>query len=332
MQSTRGAAGDVPFPAYRVQSGCASVRIAFFHNWSWLGAAVARALFERNADQLWVIGAPVPVAERDPELRERARRANAVLAAPKDIASPVFLKRLRVFAPDLILVATFARKFPPALLAVPKLAAINVHASLLPKYRGALPEFWVLRNGEVETGVSIHLMTAEFDAGNVLAQESLPVLGNDDLLTLSERISRVGAPLALQVVEAYRQGYCPKGQVQDETLSSRAPMPKGQHLNIIWTESSASIERLIRASTPMLDPSTTFRQTRLIVRAVRTMPEARRLEPGEVYYEAKNGTLLVGTADCPLSLEEVELGGGFRARGARFAKMYPMQPGEKLGD
>ncbi len=309
------------------------MRIAFFHNWSWLGAAVARDLFERRADELWVVGAPVPVAERDPELRERAKRAGAVLAAPLDVRSEVFIRRLKRFEPDLILVATFARKFPPALLAVPKLAAINVHASLLPKYRGALPEFWVLRNGEPETGVTVHLMTPELDAGRILAQAPLPLMPNDDLLTLSERISRVGAPLAMGVVERYRNGERPEGQVQDEGLATRAPMPKAEHLDIPWHESSVSIERLIRASTPMLDPFTKFRYARLIVRSVKTTPDAHhKLAPGEVFFDVRISSLLVGTGDIPLVLEEVELPGGFRVRGARFAKMYPFTAGERLGE
>src|SRR5688572_8708205 len=137
------------------------------------------------------------MAERDPELRDLVRRAGMVLAAPRDVGSPSFVQRLARFAPDLILVATFARKLPSQVLAEAKQAAINVHASLLPRYRGALPEFWVLRNGELETGVSIHLMTETFDAGPVIAQAALPIFPDDDLLSLSERIARTGAPLVI---------------------------------------------------------------------------------------------------------------------------------------
>src|SRR5262245_18388212 len=108
-----------------------------------------------------------------------------VLAAPRMVASASFIRRLSCFAPDLNLVATFEKKLSPELLSVPNLAAINVHASKLPKYRGTRPEFWVLRNGERETGMTFHYMTPRFDDGLIVAQSSVPIVGGDDLLTLS---------------------------------------------------------------------------------------------------------------------------------------------------
>jgi methionyl-tRNA formyltransferase len=307
------------------------VRIAFFHNWSWLGSAVGRSLIEEKRDDLWVIGAPVPMAERDPELRMVAKRAGSVLAAPRDVGSPRFVERLKRFAPELILVATFARKLPPSVLGLAEVAAINVHASLLPKYRGALPEFWVLRNGEAETGVSLHLMTAEFDAGRVLAQVSLPVLGDDDLLTLSQRIAGAGAPLVLELLERYRKGERPAGIEQDLSKVTRAPMPKEEDLQIRWNEPCCSIERLVRAASPVLEPYTNLRGERLIVRLVRPAPYFQSgLAPGELMFDSEHRLIFAGAGDGPVALEEVELIDGIRLRGPSLAKIFGIRAGERV--
>lgn len=307
------------------------MRIAFFHNWSWLGSAVGRALINLREDELWVIGSGVPMAERDPELRFATKFSRrAALSAPRDIGASSFVERLERFQPELILVATFARKLPPQVLVVPSIAAINVHASLLPKYRGALPEFWVLRNGEAETGVSVHEMTAEFDAGRVLAQVALPVLGTDDLLTLSERIANAGTPLVLDLLARYRRGERPEGVEQDPALVTRAPMPKDQHLAIVWSESAASIERLVRAATPVLEAFTQFRGEKLIVRFVRPAPYYEHgLAPGEIVYDSEHRLLFAGTADSAVALEEVELVDGVRLRAPGFARMFGIRAGER---
>lgn len=307
------------------------MRIAFFHNWSWLGSAVGRALIERGEDELWVIGAYVPMAERDPELRALAKSSGAVLAAPRDVGSPRFVERLKTFAPELILVSTFARKLPPSVLAVPSVAAINVHASLLPKYRGALPEFWVLRNGEAETGVSLHFMTAEFDAGRVLSQTAFALSPDDDLLTLSQRLAAVSVPMVLELLDRYRRGERPVGVEQDLSLVTRAPMPKEEDLHICWNESMRSIERLVRATSPILDPFTIVRGERVFVRLVRPAKYyVSPLAPGELVYDPEHRLIFAGAADGPVALEELELTDGVRLRGPSFANIFSIKAGDRI--
>jgi methionyl-tRNA formyltransferase len=288
-------------------------------------------LIARGEDELWIIGANIPMAERDPELRAHAQNAGFLLAAPRDISSPQTLRRMARFEPDLILVATFSKKLKPELLAIPKLGAINVHASMLPKYRGALPEFWVIRNGEAQTGVTVHKMVDELDAGRVLAQVSLPILRDDDLLTLSQRIAAAGPPLVLEVLDRYRRGERPEGIEQELSQVTYAPMPKAADLEVRWTEPSLAIERLVRATIPMLDAFTFLRGEKLILRSVRAAPYYQNpLNPGELIYDAEHRLLFAGAGDHALALEEIELEDGIRLRGPSFSRLFGIPSNERV--
>lgn len=301
------------------------MRIAFFHNWSWLGSALARALLEDGQDDLWLLGGHVPRAERDPDLLARARRRGVLSVAPRDVGSPMFVRRLERFAPDLIVVGTFPRKLPPVVLGVPKVAAINVHSSLLPAYRGALPEFWVIRNGEAATGVSIHHMTERFDAGHVLAQTAIPLNPEDNLLTISIRIARAAEPLLMELLARYRSGERPAGSPQDEGRASTAPFVREHHLEVDWTECAQAIERLTRASFPVFEAFTYWRGERVVVRAVRVIPPSEAvpwvLGPGEVRFDRPGDRLLAGTGQGMLSLVRIEARED-AAHGARFAERH----------
>jgi methionyl-tRNA formyltransferase len=295
------------------------MRIAYFHNWTWLGAAVGRALLDKAEDDLWLIGGPSSKAERDPELIERAKARGALCVVP-DVASETFARRLEVFAPDLIIVGTFSRKLSPRLLAIPRLAAINIHSSLLPKYRGALPEFWVIRHGEKETGVTIHHMTETFDAGNILAQVPIGIAPAENLLTLSISISQAAVPLVNELLECYREGERPTGVPQDHREATAAPMVRAHHLEVHWNEAARSIECLTRAAYPFFEPHTTFRGERLVIRsAFCPLRTDIALEPGRIFYDRSTLSLLAGTGDGLLALSTVEQNGE-QTNGWRFAE------------
>lgn len=313
------------------------MRIAFFHNWSWLGAALARSLIGERRDDLWIVGAPAAKEERDPELTDLARRNQALVISPRDVGASAFIRRLDVFRPDLIVVGTFPKRLSRELIAVPRLGAINVHVSLLPAYRGALPEFWVIRNGERETGVSIHEMTEEFDAGPILVQESVPIQPDDTLLSLTIRLNARAAPLLLGLLARYRAGERPVGEPQDDRRSSIAPRVRDQHLAIDWFETSASIDRLVRAASPVFDVHTSWRGRRVVVRAVDVLDGSAlelggaRLPPGCVHLDPRDEVLLVGTKDGIIALRTVELSSEPCVGGFAFATRYGLRSGERLG-
>lgn len=308
------------------------MRIALFHNWSWLGGAIAQALLESKEDHLWLIGGNCPPAQRDPELLDHAQRAGVESYVPRDVESDHFLKRLETFAPELIVVGTFAKKLPPSVLAVPTLAAINVHSSLLPAYRGALPEFWVIRNGERESGLTIHHMNERFDAGNVLAQEAFALTPEDTLLSLSMRLAYVGPKLLAGVLDRYRSGERPVGDAQDESKICGAPLVRDEHLEVVWSQSADSIDRLVRAAFPVFEAHTRFRGERLVLKSVRPSYSGREdLTPGALLVDAHTKRLLVGTGRGTLVIEGIEIQGDSSTSGMRFAERFELKPGDMLG-
>jgi methionyl-tRNA formyltransferase len=307
------------------------VRIAYFHNWSWLGSAVGHALLDNQADDLWLLGGPVVRAERDPELIEHARRRGALCVSPSSLGWTRLARRLARFAPDLIVVGTFAKKLERELLLVPKIAAINIHSSFLPAYRGALPEFWVIRNGEAKTGVSIHSMNERFDAGNILVQKAFDLSPSENLLTVSMHIAKLAVPMIVELIERYRRGERPVGSPQDDAKASLAPAVRDHHLLVRWDEPAISIERLVRASFPVFEPHTRFRGERVVLRSVACAEDPpMELRPGELSHDLERQRLLAGTGDGVLSIMGLELS-GVAFQGWRFAERHPMARGERLG-
>jgi len=134
----------------------------------------------------------------------------------------------------------------------------------------------------------------------------------------------------LELLERYRSGERPEGVEQDLSEVSYAPMPKDQHLGIRWSEPRDSIERLVRACSPMLEPFTAFRGERLVVRRVSPAFEGARLAPGELAIDGRTGAVLAGCADGALLLEELEFPAGICLRGARFARLFTPAAGERF--
>ena len=177
------------------------MRIAYFHNWSSLGSAVADALLDASRDEMLLIAPPVDDAKIDHDLVAHASRRGMVCAVAQDgVASDAFHDDLVRFRPDILVVGTFPALLPGRVLAVAPRGAFNVHPSLLPAYRGALPEFWVIRNGEPRTGVTIHRMVERADAGGVVAQAAVPLHGDETFGSLLGKLAAAAPPLVLDCV------------------------------------------------------------------------------------------------------------------------------------
>src|SRR5262249_30533427 len=154
---------------------------------------------------LLLVGSKVPSIMRDRRLVLEARRRKVPLLMSEDLLEPKFFGALREFAPDLLVVATYPTKIPQPLLDLPRLAAINLHPAYLPRYRGACPEFWAIRNGETETGVTFHKMTERFDAGAILSQTRIPIRPEETMLSLTERMIQPSWELLQELLEQYRR-------------------------------------------------------------------------------------------------------------------------------
>src|SRR5262245_48074739 len=131
---------------------------------------------------------------------------------PAKARAPEFVEQLRGLAPDLIVVAAYGQILPQAILDIPKFGCLNVHTSLLPKYRGAAPIQWAILNGELETGVTIMKMDAGLDTGDIVAEMRTPIADTDNAQTLHDRLAKLGADLLVRTIQGYVAGDVERGQ------------------------------------------------------------------------------------------------------------------------
>lgn len=178
-----------------------------------------------------------------------AREAGVPVAQPESINTPEGLVQLRAFDPELLVVAAYGQILSRDVIAVPKLGAINVHASLLPKYRGASPVAHAILNGETRTGVTIIRITPGLDAGDMLAQEAIDILPDETTGELEARLAPLGARLALDVVRQMKAGPV-QGVEQDPSQVTKAPKLKKEDGLIEWSKPAQAIVNHVRAMQP----------------------------------------------------------------------------------
>src|SRR5438105_2851201 len=178
-------------------------------------------------------------------IKSIAEAAGVPVIQPTSINTPEGVAALREFRPDLLVVAAYGQILKPEVLAVPPLGGINVHASLLPKYRGAAPVAWAIWNGETQTGVTIIRMSAGLDAGDMLAQEALDILPDETAGELEARLAPLGAQLAMQVIDQMAKGPV-TGVKQDPALVTKAPKLKKDMGLIDWSQPAPRVWNQIR--------------------------------------------------------------------------------------
>lgn len=189
---------------------------------------------------------------RDPKPTDVARwcaRRGIPCIEADDINAEPMRQRVAACGGDLLVVIAFGQKISPEVIDLHRFGAINVHASLLPKYRGAAPIQWALMRGETQTGISIITLAQRMDAGKILAQRSIPIAPDDTFQTLHDKLAQVSAPLLTETLEAIETGQAVYTE-QDESQVSKAPRLKKQHGFIDWNHSAEKIANQIRALYP----------------------------------------------------------------------------------
>ncbi|QJW97586.1 methionyl-tRNA formyltransferase [Frigoriglobus tundricola] len=179
-----------------------------------------------------------------------ADAAGIAVAQPESINTPEGLELLRAMKPDLLVVAAYGQILSKDVLTVPTRGTINVHASLLPKYRGAAPVAYAILGGEKQTGVTIIKVTPGLDSGDMVLQEALDILPDDTTGSLEARLSALGARMAVDAARKYATGGPVDGVKQDPALVTKAPKIKKEFGLIDWTKPAEYIERFIRAMQP----------------------------------------------------------------------------------
>ena len=240
-----------------------------------------------------------------------------------------FRSQLADFKPDAIIVVGYGRIIPQWMLDLPPLGNINLHASLLPKYRGAAPIQWAIANGETITGVTTMRIDAGLDTGGILLQSELPIASDDTAETISPVLADIGADLVVQTLQALQDGAI-EPQPQDDSRSSLAPILKKEDGLVEFERSAREISNRIRGFQPWPGAYTRFRGKNLQLLTARPFADDRPLAPAELVVDA--GRLFVGCAENTLlELEEIQLEGKKRSAARDFIQGYRPRPGERLG-
>lgn len=221
---------------------------------------------------------------------------------PESLRLPESRRRLEGEVADLYVVAAYGEILPRALLRLPRSGAVNVHPSLLPKYRGASPVQAAILNGDEETGVTFIEMSARMDAGPILAQFRVPILPGETAGELSARLAVLAAEKLPEVLLQYARGELTPVP-QDETVASYTRPLRKEDGRIDWTRPAEEIERLVRAMQPWPRAWTTVDGERLVVLRVDISLEGTPLQPRHIRVYADR--LLVGTGTAPLILRQV---------------------------
>jgi len=259
-------------------------------------------------------------------VKEWALMNNLPVLQPEKAREPQFLEEVRKLNPDLIVVHAFGQILPKALLEIPKFGVINVHASLLPKYRGAAPAQWAILNGEPETGVTIMRMDEKLDTGPILLQQKVPIEDSDTTGTLLRKLSELGRELLLSAVQGLKAGTI-KAVPQDESQATYAPPIDKEQGKINWNEPVLLIWRKVRAFNPW--PGAYLGEGNNLIKIWKAEPAEGKGEPGMIL-EAHNKWIEVACAQGSLRILELQPAGKRRMSAEAFLAGRKLKPGDKF--
>jgi methionyl-tRNA formyltransferase len=265
--------------------------------------------------------APSPV-------RKAAEAHGIKVIAAEKIRTPEFLDTLREWRPEIIVVVAYGRILPKAILELAPQGCLNVHYSLLPKYRGAAPVAWTIINGERESGVTTMKLVEKMDAGAIYLQERLALSGDETTGSLQAKLTPIGARLLIDTLRRIKDGSL-IAREQDESLATPAPILKKEDGRIDWSKSALEIERRVRGLDPWPGSFTHVGGKLLKVHHVEIVATERTGNPGEVV-RADSVGFWVATAAGVVALAEVQLENKKRLAGVEFIKGARVKLGDRL--
>jgi methionyl-tRNA formyltransferase len=263
-----------------------------------------------------------------PPVKRAALRAGLAVFQPEKLRAPETVETLASWAPDLIVVAAYGKILPKMILDLPPLGCINVHASLLPKYRGAAPIQWAILRGEERTGITIMCMNERMDAGDILLQQEIEIGPQETSGELQARLADVGARVLMETIARLHAGtLMPRPQQEDQI--TLAPMINKEDGRIDWTQPAVHIARLVRAFNPWPSAFTSLGGKQLKIHRAHAEASRSAELAGTVLRAEKE--ISVATGEGTLVLDEVQLEGRKRLSAAEFAR-GAVKVGMVLGD
>ncbi len=254
--------------------------------------------------------APTPV-------KARAKELGLPIIEVEDLTSEEFEDELKKLDPDLFVVVAF-RVLPKSVLAIPRTGSINLHASLLPKYRGAAPIHWAVINGEEETGCTIFFLDEKVDTGNIILQKKIQIGNEETTGEVYERLMLEGSEALLEAINKIEEG---DYALQPQNHKEATPAPKlfKENTRIDFTKTAKQIFDMVRGLNPFPVAWVEWQGKKMNIYKIQLGPYAN-VDPGELFH--KNGKVLVGCSDGTVELMEVQLPGKKRMTGEEFANGY----------
>jgi methionyl-tRNA formyltransferase len=268
------------------------------------------------------INTPTPV-------KVAARALGLPVLQPLRIKDPEFIGTLGGLAPEVVVVVAYGQILPVEILSLPPLGCINVHASLLPEYRGAAPIHWAVINGEKETGVTTIYMDEGMDTGDLILKKSIPIQETDTVGAVHDRLALAGSRLLVETLRLIRLGKAPR--IPQTGKPSYAPLLKAEDEQICWSKPAREIYNHVRGMNPWPGARTTLQGR--VLKLWRTSCPAQGwvgARPGEIVAAGRQG-IMVGTGKGMLSIQELQLQGGKRLEAAALLRGNPIPAGTVLG-
>jgi len=302
-----------------------------------LAATVLDALLsEKSFNVVAVVTQPDQPKGRDLKLQPSAVKELAVrnglpVLQPERARESQFIEQVRALAPDLIVVAAYGQILPQALLDVPKFGCLNVHTSLLPKYRGAAPIQWAILNGDSETGVTIMKMDAGLDTGDIVSEERTPIASDDNAQTLHDRLAQFGGALLVRTIPDYVGGkIVPHPQPAESVTYARKITKEDGRLD--WSQPAIVLWNRVRGLAPWPGTFTLVRRKNgtVLLKILRAELAEGTGAPGEIL-AAEQAGVVVACGEGALRITELQREGGKRLSAGQFLAGFPLRAGERLG-
>ncbi len=262
-------------------------------------------------------------------VKEKALELDLEVYQPTSVNSQEAINRLKEIKPDCIVVAAFGQILKKEVLNIPKYGCLNVHASLLPKYRGAAPINWAVINGEEKTGITIMEMDEGLDTGNILKMREIPIEEDDDSSTIAHKLAILGGQLIVETLDDIEKGNITKIP-QDDKLSTYAPMLSKKMGRIDWNENGENIKNLVRGLKPWPLAFTVYKGQNIKVHKVRKVEKFSDKPNGTVVKVSKEG-IFVNCKDSCIVIEELQFPGKKKLHVEEYLRGNQFDEGVVLG-
>lgn len=270
-----------------------------------------------------------------PPVKEVALAHEIPVLQPQKARDPEFLEELKNINPDIILVAAYGKLLPKEILELPKFGCINVHASLLPKYRGASPIQWAVINGDKTSGVTIMHMAEGMDTGDMILTKEIELAEDETAGSLHDRLAEIGGPLLLEAMDMLETGRAPRIRQNDEEATHVKMLDKAMG-NLNFRQPAVLLERLIRGLNPWPSAYTKLNGKNMKIWKARVhsdeqlSKEEKLVEPGTVVSVEKDGFGVL-TGEGILFITELQLEGKRKMTAEEFLRGYELEAGTLLG-